>query len=56
MESDIKIAFHIGGKHYNPKMKDTKMNEKIIEQLTETFKQEFNLVTSDLRALKQAVK
>ena len=32
------------------------MNEEIIEQLVETFKQDFDIIQNDLGALEQAVK
>ena len=37
-------------------MKGKKMNEAIIEQLAETFKQDFDIIQNDLGALEEAVK
>jgi hypothetical protein len=52
----IKIAFHVGKKNYKPTMKGKKMYEQIIEQLSEVFKDEFELVQEDLGSIEQAVK
>ena len=37
-------------------MKGKKMSEQIIEQLTEIFKQDFDLIKNNLGTLEQAVK
>jgi hypothetical protein len=56
VETGIKIAFHIGGNIINPKMKGKKMNEQIIEQLAQTFKRDFELVSHNFADLEKAVK
>jgi hypothetical protein len=43
-------------KYYNPKMKGKKMNEQIIEQLEQTFKNDFELVSHNFADLERVVK
>jgi hypothetical protein len=43
-------------KHYKPKMKGKKMNEQIIEQLEQTFKNDFELVRHNFADLERVVK